>query len=108
MLRNFDNLEFIKTSHTDFLDSYGFKIKIKNKNIIYTGDTNTLEPFIPFLHNADELYVDVSKTGGAHIRIDSNINVLKKIKENGTSIFLIHLDDKEYIKYITKNQFFLD
>ena len=102
LIDSLENLEFIKTTHTPYLDSYGFKLKINNRNIIYTGDTNTIEPFIPYLENIDELYIDVSKFGGAHIKID---NKLKELKQNNTDIYLMHLDDKEYIHKITNNEF---
>lgn len=54
-------VEIIKTEHTKYLDAYGCKLKIKGKTIIYTGDTNTLEPYRQYLKEANELYVDVSK-----------------------------------------------
>lgn len=102
-----DNLEFIKTEHVKGIDSYGLKIKIKDKNIMYTGDTNTLQPFMPYLNNVDEFYVDVSKAGGVHLKIDDIIEVLKTIKKKGIDIYVMHLDDKAYIKKITKGEFFL-
>ena len=55
------NLEFIKTEHTPLLDAYGFKFSLNDKNIVYTGDTNTLVPFIPYMNTCNELYIDVSK-----------------------------------------------
>lgn len=102
-----DNLEFIKTEHVKGIDSYGFKIKIKDRNILYTGDTNTLQPFMPYLNNVDEFYVDVSKAGGVHLKIEDIIEVLKTIKKKGIDIYVMHLDDKAYIKNITKGEFFI-
>jgi len=103
LLNHFPNLEFIKTEHTPYLDAYGFKLNVNNRNILYTGDTNTLEPFMPFMNNCDELYVDVSKFGGAHLKIDDILDTLMCFKQNGTNIYLMHIDDKEYIKNITNN-----
>ena len=97
------NLEFIKTEHTPYLDAYGFKLVFNNRNIIYTGDTNTLEPFMPYLDTCNELYIDVSKFGGAHIKIDDILDNLDLFKQNGTNIFFMHMDDKEYIKNVTNN-----
>lgn len=77
---NIGNLKFIKTEHTDYLDAYGFVLNIENKKILYTGDTRVLTPFLPYLDNLDELYIDVSKFGGAHLRIDDILDELKKIK----------------------------
>lgn len=108
LVNNLENLEFIKTEHTKYLDAYGFVAIIQNKKIVYTGDTNTLEPFLEHLKTADELYVDVSRYGGAHIKIDDIIDKLKKVAEKNTRIYLMHLDDKEYIKKIINDKFYID
>lgn len=100
-----DNLEFIKTNHSSYIEAYGFKIILDNKKIVYTGDTAIIEPFMPYIDSANELYIDVSRYGGAHIKIEDVIDLLEKAQKNGTLIALMHLDDKEYIKKITKNKF---
>ena len=99
------NLEFIKTNHVPYLDAYGFKMFINTKNIVYTGDTNTLKPFYPYFNKIDELYVDVSKFGGAHLKIDDILQELLLLKEKGIRIYLMHLDDQKYINQLTKYQF---
>ena len=78
----------------------------KDKNIIYTGDTNTLNPFLPYIENEkiDELYVDVSRFGGAHLKIDDVVEKLAKINKSGTLVDLMHLDDKEYINAIWQSE----
>ncbi len=101
------NLQFIKTEHAKGMDSYGFKMKIKDTNIIYTGDTNTLEPFLPYLKNADEFYVDVSKSGDVHLKIENVIELLENIEKNGINVYVMHLDDIEYIKNVTKGKFLI-
>ena len=101
------NIEFIKTEHVDNLDAYGFYICLNGKNIVYTGDTNTIEPFIPYIEKSDELYIDVSRYGGVHIKIDDVVDILRKFKNEGKKIILMHLDDREYIKDITKNEFYI-
>ena len=98
-------LEFIKTEHVKELDSYGFKMNVDGKNIVYTGDTCSLEPYIPFLNNCNELYVDVSKYGGVHLKFEDIIEKLKEIKKNCTNVFLMHIDDKEYITKINNDEF---
>ena len=102
-----EDIEFIKTEHVEYLDAYGFKANINNKNIIYTGDTNTIEPFKKYLDNIDELYIDVSRYGGAHIKIEDVLELLFKLKSHGTKIILMHLDDKEYIRKVTQGKFYL-
>ena len=90
------------------MDSYGFKLKINDKIIVYTGDTRILQPFIPYLQNCNEFYVDVSKNGGVHIKFEDVIDDLKEIKKNNVKIFLMHLDDKYYIEKINNNEFFIN
>lgn len=100
------NLTFIKTEHVKHLDTYGFKAIFNNKNIVYTSDTTTLSPFLPYLDNCNELYIDVSRFGGAHIKIDNIVGILKNLKQSGIDIYLMHIDDKEYIKSVTNDEFY--
>lgn len=94
--------------HVKELDAYGFKLDINNKTIVYTGDTNTLSPFLPYLSNCDEFYVDVSKNGGVHLKFKDIIDTLDGLKCNNTKIFLMHIDDKDYIKNLNQNKFYID
>lgn len=101
-------LEFIKTEHVKELDAYGFRLNVEGHLIVYTGDTSTLTPFIPYLEKCDEFYVDVSQNGGVHIKFEDVIKELKEIKEKGVKIYLMHLDDKEYIRKLNNNEFYID
>ena len=101
-----ENIEFIKTEHVKHLDAYGFRLNLNEKKIVYTGDTNTLDPFIPYLNGVQEFYVDVSKFGGAHLKIEDVIENLKEIKNNGIDIFLMHIDDRKYIEDTVENEFY--
>lgn len=100
---NIDNLKFIKTEHTDYLDAYGFILNIENKKILYTGDTRVLTPFLPYLDNLDELYIDVSKFGGAHLKINDILDDLKQMKAKGIKIIPMHMDDKDYIEKLVSS-----
>lgn len=102
-----DNLKFIKTEHVKELDSYGFEWEINGKKIVYTGDTSTLEPFAQSLKNADELYTDISKNGGVHLKFDDAYEQLKLVKQNGTNVIFMHIDDKKYIEEKSNNEFII-
>lgn len=104
LVRGTDNTTMIKTEHTPLLDAYGFNMIINGKNIIYTGDTKILTPFIPYLSEADELYIDVSKNGGPHLKIEDIMQHLVDIKNTGTDVYLMHIDDKEYMKNYVAGQ----
>ena len=106
ILTNIDeNIQFIETEHVKELDCYGFKLSINNKTIIYTGDTKTLAPFLPYIKEADELYVDVSKNGGVHLKFEDIINDLQNIQCQGTKVYLMHIDDREYITKLSDGMF---
>lgn len=99
------NIKLIKTRHTPYLDAYGFVIDIDGKKIVYTGDTKSLEPFKKVVEGANEFYIDVSKKGGSHLKIDDVIEQLENIKNNGTQVYLMHVDDKQYVKNLVENKF---
>ena len=107
IVETYQNLEFIKTDHSPYLDTYGFVLEIDNKRIVYTADTAILSPFIPYLENCNECYVDVSKFGGVHLKFEDIITDLEKIKNKGTSIFLMHIDDWDYISKLNDGRFFM-
>lgn len=74
------NVKFIKTEHVKHLDSYGVLLTIKNKKILYTGDTCSLDNFLPYMNEINEFYIDLSKFGGAHLKIDDIIDILREFK----------------------------
>ena len=106
LYNKFENVEFIKTEHTKYLDSYGFKLCLNGKKIVYTGDTNTLEPFMKYINDIDEFYVDVSRYGGAHLKLEDIIDKLRKIKKQNINIYLMHIDDREYIAGEINDEFY--
>lgn len=100
-----DYCKLIKTYHDKRIDSYGMLLNINNKKIIYTGDTNTIEPFIPYTDSIDELYIDMSKGNEVHLGINECMSVLDEIKSKGVNIYLIHTDDLEYLKSVTNGKY---
>lgn len=101
--RNNDFVTFIPTNHVgDELDCYGFCAKINGTNIVYTGDTTTLKPFIEYLNDGTQLFVDTSIAGGVHLKLEDNINLLKYIAKNGIEVYLMHLDNEVKIREMIK------
>ena len=100
------NLELIETKHTEYLDAYGFTATINGRKIVYTGDTYTLEPFMPYLENCDEFYMDTSLTGGCHVKLEDALPLLRELKSKGTNVYLMHLQNKEKIEKLTNNEFY--
>lgn len=107
ILNSYDNVQFIKTIHVKELDCYGVKININDENIIYTGDTKTLEPYMNYMENVIEFYVDVSQYGGVHLKFEEVFEKLKELKSKGIKVVLMHIDNMEYIKKINNGEFII-
>lgn len=99
----YEDVELIRTEHVEQLDCYGIKIR----DILYTGDTKTLEPFVPYLKGITEFYVDMSCNGGVHLKFEEVFDKLKNIKNKGIKIVLMHIDDLEYITKVNNNEFLI-
>ena len=52
----------IQTSHTEELAGkcFGYCLDINGTRVVYTGDTNTLDPYIPYLTEGSYLYTEVT------------------------------------------------
>lgn len=52
----------VLTEHTDTLrlKCYGYVLTVAGKTVVYTGDTRTLEPFLPYLHPGCFLYTELA------------------------------------------------
>lgn len=100
------NGEFIKTKHVPTIDTYGFYINVSGKKVVYTSDTVTLEPYMRYLEDADELYVDVSFDNDVHLRINDCMDDLRAIKQSGVKVILMHLDNRKEIEKIVGDEFY--
>lgn len=88
----------ILTEHSPQLKGkcFGYQLCIDGCNIVYTGDTSTLEPFFPYLKAGTYLYVDTSVYYGMiHLKLEDNLSAFKELITNGVKIFLMHLDNGE-------------
>ena len=104
--QQFNDVEFIPTKHSEYLDSYGIKVTLNNKKIVYSGDTAELETFYPYLTDADEFYVDTSIGGYVHLKISDVFEELLKIQKSSTDVFLMHLDNQSAIREIVQDSLY--
>ncbi len=102
-------IDAIPTIHaeTHTGNCFGYGLLVKNNLVVYTGDTNTLEPFITFLksQNIDYkyLYTEISAYNkDVHLYIEDNLNVLIELQKQGINVYLMHLDDEQKISSIIK------
>lgn len=88
--------ECIPTKHSPQLEGkcFGYHLVIDGKNVVYTGDTSILAPFIPYLSSGSLLYVDTSVYYGMiHLKLEDALNDFLKLNSNGVKVYLMHLDD---------------
>lgn len=88
----------ILTEHSPQLASrcYGYHLIIDDNDIIYTGDTSTLSPFMPYLTEGSTLYVDTSVYYGMiHLKLSDALETFIDLTKKGIKVNLMHLDDVE-------------
>lgn len=91
----------ILTHHAPALEGrcFGYNLNISGRNIVYTGDSATLEPFKKFIDNKTTLYAEASAyKSPVHMYINDVLEYLTDITEQGTEVFLMHMDDEEFIR----------
>ena len=97
--------EVIPTTHTNELTGkcFGYSLKVDDRNVIYTGDTNTLEPFEKYITEGTLLYMEISSVKtDVHIFCEDVYGKIKEYTAKGVQVFLMHLDNEERIGEIMK------
>ena len=92
--------QIIPTVHTPLLDKkcFGFHLSIQGTRVIFTGDTATLETFLPYITDGCELYSEISYYhGGVHLFWQEQKQLLLTLSKT-CSVFLMHLDAPEQMK----------
>ena len=77
---------------------FGYQLNINGKNIVYTGDTCTLEPFLPYLQKDSYLYTEISTKGGVHLKFDDAKPTIEALLQKGVRVYLMHIDNEEEIQ----------
>ena len=95
-----DTLEWVRSvipvEHTPELKGrcFGYEIDTKDGIVLYTGDTNSIEPFKPYLDRIDALYTEITlHRSNVHLYIEDNIDYLHALAKRGILVYLMHLDD---------------
>ena len=93
--------EVIPTVHVPELEGrcFGYRLSIDGKNVIYTGDTATLEPYMEYLEEGSILYTECSAYDtGVHIYVDYLTGYADFFREKDIKVYLMHMDNVEEIK----------
>jgi diguanylate cyclase (GGDEF)-like protein len=77
---------------------FGWCLNVDGQEFVYTGDTASLAPFLPYLHKDTALYTEVcSHVSTVHMQIDKLMPVLKELTQKGVRVYLMHIDDEANI-----------
>ena len=91
----------VSTTHVKPLEGkyFGYHLKVYGNDVVYTGDTVTLEPFKPLLKNGSYLYTEVSYyKSEVHLYLKDMLHEFVDLAESGVHVYLMHLDVEEEIK----------
>lgn len=92
--------DVIPTTHAPGLNGrcFGYHLSIDNHNVIYTGDTNTIEPYRPYFTEGSTLYIESSwKKSPVHIYLPDIIDELTELTTKNIGVYLMHLDNEDEI-----------
>lgn len=83
---------------------FGWQLNIRHKNVIYTGDTATLNTFLPYLTKGSVLYSEAScYDSKVHLYLPETMPVFLNLIQNDIQIYLMHLDNQEAILEMIQN-----
>ena len=88
----------VPTEHSPELAGrcFGWCFEADGRRTVFTGDTNTLEPFMPYLTEGAELYTEASASDSpVHLYIERLRKIIPQLKARGVSVYLMHLDDEK-------------
>ena len=91
----------IRTVHAPALEGrcFGYRISADGRALVYTGDTCTLEPFLPYLCADMQLFTEAAYyKSGVHLYLPEALPQLVALQKQGIAVFLMHLDDEEHIR----------
>ena len=91
----------VPTTHVKPLEGkcFGYHLNIHGNNVVYTGDTATLEPFEPLLLCNSFLYAEAAYyKSEVHLFMKDMLPEFIRLSKIGVHVYLIHLDVEKEIK----------
>ncbi len=91
----------VPTTHVKPLEGkcFGYHLNIRGNNVVYTGDTATLEPFKPLLKNGSFLYTEAAfYKSEVHLYLKDMLPEFIRLSDGGVHVYLMHLDVEDEIK----------
>lgn len=94
----------VPTTHVKPLEGrcFGYHLNIHGNNVVYTGDTATLEPFKSMLKRGSFLYTEAAYYKSAvHMYLKDMLAEYISLAESGVHVYLMHLDVEDEIRKMT-------
>lgn len=91
----------VPTTHVKPLEGkcFGYHLNIRGNNVVYTGDTATLEPFKPLLKNGSFLYAEAAfYKSEVHLYLKDMLPEFIRLSDGGVHVYFMHLDVEDEIK----------
>lgn len=96
----------IPTTHTEQLDGkcFGYCLNVGGKRVVYTGDTNTIEPFEPYIEDGCYAYLEMSAyRSPVHLYCVDMLDKVREYTSRGIHVYLMHMDDEKRIAAVMKD-----
>lgn len=93
-------IQAVPTKHTKPLDGkcFGYQLNVDGCNVVYTGDTATLEPFVPMLCKGSVLYAEAATfRSDVHLFLEDMLPIFNDLINNGINVYLMHLDREDVV-----------
>ncbi|EGC04306.1 MBL fold metallo-hydrolase [Ruminococcus albus] len=93
----------VPTTHSSTLAGkcFGYRLKINGRNVVYTGDTATLCPFLPLLSEGSFLYAEAATfRSDVHLYLEDVLPTFEKLTADGVRVCLMHLDREDVVKKV--------
>ena len=90
----------IPTTHTEQLQGkcFGYCLTVEGKRVVYTGDTNTIEPFEKYIEDGSYAYIEMSAyRSPVHLYCIDMIDKIREYTSRGVHVYLMHMDDEKRI-----------
>ena len=96
----------IPTTHTEQLAGkcFGYCLTVEGKRTVYTGDTNTIEPFEKYLEDGSYAYIEMSAyRAPVHLYCVDMLDKVREYTSRGVHVYLMHMDDEKRIAAVMKD-----
>lgn len=96
----------IATTHSPSLQGrcFGYNLTVDGRSVTYTGDSRTLEPFMPYLKPGSILYTEASAyVTEVHLYAGDLRDTIKDLVAKGIEVYVMHLDNETKIMSLLKD-----